>query len=397
MTFRENSVDAFTDCPHRERAGWLCDSFFTARTAFDLTGITDVENAFFENYLIPKRFEFLPDGMLPMCYPSDHYDGVYIPNWALWFVAELDEYAKRNPDRTIVNGLKNKVEKLMKFFSQYENSDGLLEKLQSWVFIEWSKANSFVQDVNYPSNMLYAAALDAAGHLYKRDDWIQKAAKVRKMIIKQSYDGEFFVDNAKREKDGSLKITRNRSEVCQYFAFFFKTVTPQSHPDLWNTLLDKFGPDRVKNGIYPEIHQANSFVGNVVRLELLSMAGRGEQLLAESVAYNEYMADRTGTLWENDSPRASCNHGFASHICHVLYRDVLGISEVDPIAKKIKIRFQNFSGLNWAQGCLPIPGGIIDLRWEKKDGSIVYSIKVPDGYTSKVQGAASLPKICPTK
>ena len=27
-TFAQNSFDIFTDCPTRERAGWLCDSFF---------------------------------------------------------------------------------------------------------------------------------------------------------------------------------------------------------------------------------------------------------------------------------------------------------------------------------------------------------------------------------
>lgn len=391
LTFRENSVDAFTDCPHRERAGWLCDSFFTARTAFDLTGKTDVENVFFENYQLPDHFEFLPDGMLPMCYPADHNDGVYIPNWALWFVIELKEYAKRNPDQYFVKSLKIKIEKLMKFFSQYENSDGLLEKLPSWVFVEWSKANSFVQDVNYPSNMLYAAALSAAGQIYKRPDWEKKAAKIQQTIIQQSYDGTFFVDNAKREKNGSLKITRNRSEVCQYFAFFFKTATPSSHPKLWKILLDKFGPNRIKNGNYPEVHQANSFVGNVLRLELLSMADRGEQLLEESVAYNEYMADRTGTLWENDSPRASCNHGFASHVCHVLYRDVLGISKVDPLTKNLIIRFQKFENLTWAEGVQPIPGGSVHLRWEKKDGKILYSISAPGEYKITMENATELP------
>ena len=29
QTFRQNAVDIFMDCPSRERAGWLCDSFFT--------------------------------------------------------------------------------------------------------------------------------------------------------------------------------------------------------------------------------------------------------------------------------------------------------------------------------------------------------------------------------
>jgi alpha-L-rhamnosidase len=380
LTFRENAVDVFTDCPHRERAGWLCDSFFTARSAFNLTGIPDIEDAFYENYMLPESFKCIPDGMLPMCYPADHYDGIYIPNWSLWFVIELSEYARRGADPAILAGLKTKVEKLMKFFARYENSDGLLEKLESWVFVEWSKANDFVQDVNYPSNMLYAAALDAAGKLYDHPEWSEKARAIRKTINAQSFDGEFFIDNAIRKDDGTLEVTRNRSEVCQYFAFFFETVTPESHPKLWKTLLDEFGPNRVKEGKYPDIHKANSFVGNVLRLELLSHAGRGTQLLEESVAYNEYMADRTGTLWENDGAYASCNHGFASHICHVLLRDVVGIADVDVPTKTIKISFQDIPNLERASGVHPVAGGVVSLSWEKKNGEFSYKLNVPEGW-----------------
>ena len=46
-TFRQNTLDVFMDCPSRERAGWLCDSYFTSRVARDLTGTTVVEQAFF--------------------------------------------------------------------------------------------------------------------------------------------------------------------------------------------------------------------------------------------------------------------------------------------------------------------------------------------------------------
>ena len=396
LTYRENAVDVFTDCPHRERAGWLCDSFFTARTAFDLTGKVDIENAFYENYMLPDSFKYLPDGMLPSCYPADQYNGMYIPNWSLWFVVELAEYVRRGADPIIVNGLKTKVEKLMNFFVQFENSDGLLEKLQSWVFVEWSKANDFVQDVNYPSNMLYAAALEAAGDLYNHPEWTAKAAKIRDVINRQSFDGEFFIDNAIRKEDGTLEFTRNRTEVCQYFAFFFGIATPQSHPELWKILLDEFGPHRVEEGKYPEIHKANSFIGNVVRLELLSRAGRGAQLLEESVAYNEYMADRTGTLWENDGAYASCNHGFASHICHVLLRDVVGIAEVDVPTKTVRVEFRDFAHLkseasndehlkiDRASGVHPVPGGSITLSWEKVDEKFSYQLDVPEGWKATV-------------
>ena len=69
-TFRQNALDIFMDCPSRERAGWLCDSFFTSRVAKDLCGDTRIEKNFFENYQLPPKFAYLPDGMLPMCYPG---------------------------------------------------------------------------------------------------------------------------------------------------------------------------------------------------------------------------------------------------------------------------------------------------------------------------------------
>ena len=383
LTFRQNALDIFMDCPSRERAGWLCDSFFTARSASDLTGTTRIERNFFENFLLPERFAHLPDGMLPMCYPADHNDGVFIPNWALWFVVQLEEYAARSGERTIVAGLRTKVLRLMDFFQQYENQDGLLEKLPSWVFVEWSKANDFVQDVNYPSNMLYAAALATAGRIYDVPDLNGKAERIRATIRRQAFDGTFFADNAVR-RDGQLQVTQNHSEVCQYFAFFFGAATPESHPELWNTLCQRFGPDRAQTKAFPEVHVANSFVGNMLRLELLSRGGRSQQILDESIAYLLYMAERTGTLWENVGAYASCNHGFASHIVHALYRDVLGVYRVDHAARKIFVRFGDVK-LDWCEGRLPQPQGEIHLRWWKDGEQLRYTLTVPAGYEVQIE------------
>lgn len=94
--------------------------------------------------------------MLPMCYPADHYDGVFIPNWAMWFVLELGEYAERTSDPGACCAGAGKDYALLTDFRRFENELGLLEKLESWVFLEWSKSNDLVQDVSFPSNMLYA-------------------------------------------------------------------------------------------------------------------------------------------------------------------------------------------------------------------------------------------------
>ncbi|HPO16653.1 MAG TPA: hypothetical protein PLI09_24665 [Candidatus Hydrogenedentes bacterium] len=377
-TFAQNALDVFMDCPHRERAGWLCDSFFTARSAKVLSGNTVVEHNFVENFLLPDHFEYLPEGMLPMCYPSDHNDGVFIPNWALWFVVQLGEYSDRSGDHATVDALKPRVLALFDYFKKFKNSDGLLEKLQSWVFVEWSKANDFVQDVNYPSNMLYAGALSTAARLYNLPDLEQEARAIRETIQKQSFDGTFFVDNALR-KDSRLEVTKNRSEVCQYFAFFFNVASPETHAELWAKLQNEFGPKRKESGAYKEIYEANSFVGNMLRLELLSRYGRCQQILDESIEYLLYMADRTGTLWENVGDYASLNHGFASHITNTLYRDVLGVESLDSVNKQVHLRFTQLN-LSSCKGQIPIGDDVLKLTWTQDAASLRYSLSVPDGY-----------------
>ena len=58
-------------------------------------------------------------------------------------------------------------------------------------------------------------------------------------------------------------------------------------------------------------------------LSLLFREGLHERLRDDIVGYFYNMAKRTGTLWENDTEVASCNHGFASHV--LLWLD--GIAE----------------------------------------------------------------------
>ena len=388
-TFRQNAVDIFMDCPHRERAGWLCDSYFTARVANDVSGNTLIERNFLENFALPDSFAFLPAGMLPMCYPSDHNDSVFIPNWAMWFVMELKEYRHRSNDAQLVADLKPKVMDLIRYFEPFKNSDGLLEKLQSWIFVEWSAANTFVQDVNYPTNMLYAATLDAAGELYGLDSLKKQAAALREKIREQSYNGAFFVDNAIRKPDGSLEVTENTSEVCQYYAFYFGGATPELYPDLWKKLATEFGPGRKDKNPYPEVHFANSFVGNYLRLELLSRYNLRNQLLTESIDFFDYMALQTGTLWENISAYASCDHGFASHVLHMLNRDVLGIAAIDIRKKEITIQF-SYLELASCKGEVPTGDAKITLEWERSGNTVNYHVGCPAGYQYVIQNPSGL-------
>ncbi len=330
-TFRQNATDIYMDCPSRERAGWLCDSFFTARSEWALTGGAAVEHSFLENFVRTTGFRLdppMPDGMFPMCYPASHdYIGGlkvnrrnYIPNWAMWLVLELDEYARaRNGDAALVERFREPVGRLLRYFASCENSDGLIEDLPGWVFLEWSRANDpdVVCGVNYPTNMLYGMMLDAAARLYGDGALAVKAGAIRDTIRRQAFDGRFFVDNAVR-RDGALRQTGNKTEACQYYAFFTGTATPASHPALFDTLMRDFGPDRKQTALHPDVAFANAFVGNYLRMEILRAEKRYEQMIREIRGYFLGMARRTGTLWEHDQEKASCNHGFASYVACLL-------------------------------------------------------------------------------
>lgn len=379
-TYRQNALDIFMDCPSRERAGWLCDSYFTARTAFDLSGNTKIEKNFLENFLLPERFKDIDEGMLPMCYPSDHWNHNHIPNWAMWFVIELEEYLYRSGDRELIDRAKKRVYDLIDYFKPFLNEDGMLEKLTRWVFVEWSAANDYVQDVNYPSNMLYSYMLDVAGRLYNDNNLLEQANKMREVIRKQAFDGEYFIDNAERGKGGRLQLTGNHTEACQYYAFFTGVATPELYPELWSRLRDEFGPVRKQTNAYADVPFANAFIGNYLRMELLSREGLSHQILEESIDFYIPMAEQTGTLWENMTSHASCNHGFASHIIRVLNRDVLGVYAISPIEKKVTLRFVD-CGLKSCQGSIPVGEESVDVKWSIADGKINVEMSLPEGYT----------------
>ncbi len=91
------------------------------------------------------------------------------------------------------------------------------------------------------------------------------------------------------------------------------------------------------------------------------------------------MAERTGTLWENDTPHASCNHGFASHAAVFYVKNVLGISAIDARAKTVKVTATDVP-LESCSATLPVPGGAVTYGWTKKGGKAEETFTAPPGW-----------------
>lgn len=337
-TFAQNAYDLYTDCPSRERAGWLCDSYFMGKAEHFFTGNNVVEKNFLENYLLYENEVFEHKGIMPMCYPAQLGEHDYIPNWILWYVLELEDYLKRTNDLHFIELHYERIREILNFFEKYENEQGLLEGLEGWVFIEWSEASDYVEGVNFPTNMLYAAALDAASNILSDNSLKEKALNLKKLIREIAYDGEFYVDNAIRV-NGELELTNNRSELCQIFAAYFD-IEPndKNFYERFVVGYEKYGVKKVinkksksdkekifgeqnnfeKNELSEEsnkyIAPAALFIGGILRLMVLFNLEKYEKVIEECQNRFLEMTEKTGTIWEFFDEKASCNHGFGSII-----------------------------------------------------------------------------------
>lgn len=313
-TYAHNAVDVYSDCPSRERAGWLCDSYFTGKTEHFLFGTSFVEDAFLENYRLYKNDGLIPEGSIPMCYPSDiKNNGEMIPQWTMWYVLEVEDYLKNRNTSADKELFRESIYNLLDFYARNENSDGLLEDLPSWNFVEWSRANQWTKNVNYPTNFLYAQVLEAVYNLYGDEKCLEKCEKVRAVSVEQSFDGKIFHDHAVRGEDGSLTLCDDISEICQYYAILFAgiDITDEKFTELRRLVREVFGAIRKEE--MPNIEVINAFIGVYLRLEALLKMKEYDLVLSDVESFFGHMEKLTGTLWENRFIHGSLDHGFASY------------------------------------------------------------------------------------
>ncbi len=288
-----------------------------------MTGTTTVEDDFIENLLL-SECEYLPEGMFPMCYPADHPNGSFIPQWAFWLIAQIEDYLNNRNKKFDVNNYKERIYKLFEYFEGYENEAGLLEDLEGWNFVEWSKANDWTSGVNFPTNMLYSKVLSIVGNWFDDEKLLNKSKDIKEKVIKMSFDGKFFKDQALRDKEGNLVLQNNISEVCQYYSFIFGVADEENFKDLKNMLVEEF---KTESKMHENVERVNAFMGMYMRMELLLKWGYNDLLLEDIKAFFGHMADITGTLWEHKAMTNSLNHGFASYIVVLLLKIINGEKE----------------------------------------------------------------------
>jgi alpha-L-rhamnosidase len=124
---------------------------------------------------------------------------------------------------------------------------------------------------------------------------------------------------------------------------------------------------------------ANAFIGNYLRMEILTEQGAYQQVMDELKDYFSKMAKITGTLWENDSlETGSLNHGFASYIGLVITKIVLGIKKIDIPNKMVYLDFSYTE--KEASGSVGTIYGDIMITRKFYDNRLITRYEVPEQF-----------------
>lgn len=338
-SFRQNTVDTFMDCPGRERAGWLCDTYFTGKASLFFTGDAKAEELYLKNFVLAKEFPGVPNGMLPYVYPGGSQGG-YLTQWAMWYAIELADYIEYSGDDR--EYFRKIIYDLLAYFAKYENEKHLLVRLEGQ-FIEWSQANDFVKevDISYPGNMVYYLMLLRMGHLYEDDKLLEKAAVIKQTIREEAFDGEYFRDGANIAEDGSVVLSELISEASQSYAVFtgIADENDEKYVKFFDTFYHVLGLQRKQQGIMPEIAFSSGFIGLTLRMISLVELDKIEQALKEIKEYYGPMAAQNGTLWEMDVDHCiSLNHGYNAYAAVMIVKALTGLEQWVPGERKLVIK-----------------------------------------------------------
>ena len=371
---RSNWQAVWTDCPHREKLGWLEQDWLNGRGLMDNYDCRSMIEQTMQNIADAQQ----PNGALPEIAPNlCVFEGSWAPpflespEWGGAFLAlPMNYYAFYGDDHLIrryYDGMKRYVDYLTSCASGYILDQGLGD----WYDYGPGRAG-FAQNTSVP--------FVASAHLYKwtkhlflmagiiGKDTDEAAYRLRADSIRAAINGRFY--------DASSHQYDKGSQCANAIALEMELV-PQSDRDA------------VYASLVADIHAHGDRLttGDVGTHYLFNVLAHSDSPQHRELLYtmlNHYDVPGYGyqiklghtTLTEQWNPEhgASMNHFMMGHLNNLLISTLLGISyshEMTCIAPT------PVGDLSWCRGSMDTPKGRVSCEWHVKGDTFVLDVEMP--------------------
>jgi alpha-L-rhamnosidase len=376
---RSNLAHVISDCPHRERLGWLEQYHLNGpslRYETDLTrlyvkGFADMADAQQPNGLVP---DIAPEYVV--------FDGGFrdSPEWGSAFIlAAWQHYVWTGDDRPLVRNYEG-----MKRYVAYlasRSSDGIVgHGLGDWYDIG-PKPPGYAQltPIALTATAIYYEDLETlariAARLGRPDDAKRHAEDAAR--VKSAFNRKFF--------DPAASVYAAASQ------------TAQAMPLVLGLVPEGYGA-RVLEALVRDVraHGNGTTAGDVgyrYVLRALADGGRSDVIYdmnhqSDKPGYGYQLARGATSLTEawDANPRSSQNHFMLGQIMEWFYGDLVGLAP-DPDSpgfERVRIRPQPVSGITWARAAYASPRGRVSVAWRKEGGTFFLDIELPPNTQAEV-------------
>lgn len=379
---KSNMVSVFTDCPHREKLGWLEELHLVGSSVrynyqtqnLFKKGIQDMKHSQTAEGLIPEiapeyvKFEWGGDMFRDS--PEWGSSGIIVP-WYLyeWYgeKRELEEsypMMKRYVDYLITKGKNNILSQgLGDWYDLGPKPPGVSQLTPMGV----TGTAIFYYDLTIMEKI--------ASILGKTED--AKQFKSLSIEVKNAFNKTFFNSVTKQYATGS--------QTANAMAVYMKLVEPEYK-------------EAVIENLIQEIKGRNNSltagdIGYRYVLRVLENAGRSDVIFdmnnrSDVPGYGYQLAKGATALTESWQalPTVSNNHFMLGHLMEWFYAGVLGIKQPEnsQAFKQIEINPQVVGDLTFAKGYYDSPFGKIQSEWKKNANTFELKVSIPANTSAKI-------------
>lgn len=374
---RSNAMSVLTDCPHRERLGWLEQYHLNGpalRYEFDLgrfyaKAFGDMADAQLANGLVP---DIAPEYVI--------FSGAFrdSPEWGSAFILAAWQHFEWTGDDTILRRHYDAMRRYVAYLSSQADAQVLSYGLGDWYDIGPKPPGisqltplGLTATATYYEDVKTLAAI--ARHLDKTADAHSLAKEAED--IAAAFNRKFF--------DSAQGIYSTGSQCANAIALVFGLVAPGDRA-------------RVVDALVRDVQTHGLTAGDVgyrYLLRALADAGRSDVIFAlnsqtEKAGYGYQLAHGATSLTEAwDTRRTSSqNHFMLGQINEWFYHDLAGLAP-DVTAsgfKHVIIHPQPVGDVTWVRAAYVSPRGKITVAWRREAGHFELECELPPNTSATV-------------
>ncbi len=379
---RSNLQHVLTDCPHREKLGWLEVAHLMGPSIMYRFNIHQLYRKTCRDIAEAQ----LPSGMVPCTAPEYvRFGGGFFesPEWSASTVQIPWLLYKFYGDTEILSRQYETMEKYMAYFASTRNSQGLAKAgLGDWY--DWSEAKGHPGYAHLTPRELTATAF-----LVNNAQLMNRIST----ILGKPDRAEFYNALAQEATDAFLKayynpetgVVATDSQASYAFALAFHLVPDNQRPKVMKKFIESI--ERM------EYRPTTGEVAFVYLLRTLMEENRSDVvakvIMRKSSPGYVNMLENYGmkTLSEAwNRPGSSMNHCMFGHAQEWFTAGLLGIRQTEQSCgfKEILLAPQPCGQITDASGWYDSPNGRIESSWKCADGTFFWTFTVPENATAVV-------------